>query len=550
MAGPAGACAHGPGPGPHPAPASLAAAPKKVRVLLRHVFPEHEPLLGRSVGFTVKAVENPVHYLRVLEALERFAQGDELDDSITKHLLGRKLVARNEDAEEWWPSMWSGFQPLHMADDFHAPGISRPNASQLRVMQAAVGQPFSLIQGPPGTGKTATIANLVYFFRSEGLRVLLSAPSNVAVSNLCGRVSASGLDVLWMESEAREFVSSPYKHLTFLEKAKAAFPKARAILANRQRPSYHEDSKETYADTKYLQQLREYYLRNAAIVAATLSSSAAFANKYDVVIIDEATQSTDPEALVALLHGPSRVIMVGDHMQLGPVVMSDQAVAAGLNRSLFERLIRMGGKPLRLDIQYRMHPAISAFPAATFYEGTLQDGVTAAERHKPGLKFSWPDPRKPLMFYADTGTETTSWSKVSFLNRSEARKVIQVLGLFLQQGIKPEDIGVISPYDAQCQYIREALAQQDTQLARACKQVDVASVDSFQGSERDIIILSTVRSRSVGFLSDARRLNVAITRARFGLVIVGNVGLLSRVRQLARAWAWAWGGCACSLVEF
>lgn len=132
-----------------------------------------------------------------------------------------------------------------------------------------------------------------------------------------------------------------------------------------------------------------------------------------------------------MLKGTKHVILVGDHAQLGPVIMFKQTVMAGLNMSLFERLIRMGNRPLRLQIQYRMHPALSVFPSDTFYEGSLQNGVSATQRTMTSFDFPWPDPSKPMFFMHTTGNAELSGSGTSYLNRNEAVN-IEVIISYLQ----------------------------------------------------------------------------------------------------------------------
>ena len=138
------------------------------------------------------------------------------------------------------------------------------------------------------------------------------------------------------------------------------------------------------------------------------------------MLIDEATQACEPECILPMLKGTRNVILVGDHAQLGPVIMYKQTVTSGLNMSLFERLIRMGNRPLRLQYQYRMHPALSVFPSDTFYEGSLQNGVSSSQRTISDFDFPWPNPEKPMFFLHTTGTSELSGSGTSYLNRNEA----------------------------------------------------------------------------------------------------------------------------------
>ena len=139
--------------------------------------------------------------------------------------------------------------------------------------------------------------------------------------------------------------------------------------------------------------------------------------KFRTVLIDEATQATEPECLIPLVMGSRQVILVGDHQQLGPVVMNKAAAKAGFSRSLFERMVTLRIRPIRLEVQYRMHPCLSAFPSDYFYEGSLQNGVTANERLRPRVEFPWPVPERPMMFYSTIGQEEIAASGTSYLNR-------------------------------------------------------------------------------------------------------------------------------------
>ncbi|KAF2596070.1 hypothetical protein F2Q68_00010989 [Brassica cretica] len=204
---------------------------------------------------------------------------------------------------------------------------------------------------------------------------------------------------------------------------------------------------------------------------------------------------------------------------------------AGLAQSLFERLVLLGIKPIRLQVQYRMHPALSEFPSNSFYEGTLQNGVTVNERLTTGIDFPWPVPNRPMFFYVQLGQEEISASGTSYLNRTEAANVEKLVTAFLKSGVVPSQIGVITPYEGQRAYIVNYMARNGSLRQQLYKEIEVASVDSFQGREKDYIILSCVRSnehQGIGFLNDPRRLNVALTRARYGIVILGNPKVLSK----------------------
>src|ERR1700761_7813539 len=235
--------------------------------------------------------------------------------------------------------------------------------------------------------------------------------------------------------------------------------------------------------------------------------------------------------MIPLVLGCKQVVLVGDHQQLGPVIMNKKAAKAGLSTSLFERLVHLGTVPIRLQVQYRMHPCLSEFPSNMFYDGSLQNGVTANQRLRRDIDFPWPVSDNPMMFWSNLGNEEISASGTSYLNRTEASNVEKIVTRFFKAGVKPDDIGIITPYEGQRSYIVSSMQATGTFKKELYKEIEVASVDAFQGREKDFIILSCVRSndhQGIGFLSDPRRLNVALTRAQYGLVILGNPKVLSK----------------------
>lgn len=223
---------------------------------------------------------------------------------------------------------------------------------------------------------------------------------------------------------------------------------------------------------------------------------------------------------------------MNSHQQRGPVILNKKAARAGLHQSLFERFVMLGVRPFRLQVQYRMHPALAEFPSNMFYDGSLQNGVTTVERIRKDVPFPWPDYEVPMFFYSNLGQEEISASGTSYLNRTEAANVEKIVTRFLKVGILPQQIGVITPYEGQRSYVVQYMKINGTAGKEKYEAIEVASVDAFQGREKDYIILSCVRSsehQGIGFLNDPRRLNVALTRAKYGIVILGNPRVLSRV---------------------
>ncbi|CAM9767578.1 unnamed protein product, partial [Choristocarpus tenellus] len=164
--------------------------------------------------------------------------------------------------------------------------------------------------------------------------------------------------------------------------------------------------------------------------------------RFRQVLIDEATQAMEAECLIPIVLGAKQLVLVGDHCQLGPVVLCKKSAKAGLTQSLFERLVLLGIRPVRLQVQYRMHPCLSEWPSNMFYEGTLQNGVTEGERTMSQIEFPWPMPSKPMFFLMSSGVEEISSSGTSYLNRTEAAVVEKCVTRFLKNGLIPEQIGV------------------------------------------------------------------------------------------------------------
>ncbi|KAI3453443.1 hypothetical protein Pfo_010106 [Paulownia fortunei] len=476
-------------------------------------------------GFSVDFVWKSTSFDRMQGAMKTFAVDEtSVSGYIYHHLLGHEVemqMVRNT-----------------LPRRFGAPGLPELNASQVFAVKSVLQKPISLIQGPPGTGKTVTSAAIVYHMAKQGQgQVLVCAPSNVAVDQLAEKISATGLKVVRLCAKSREAVSSPVEHLTLHYQVRHLDTSEKSELHKLQQLKDEQGELSSSDEKKYkaLKRATEREISQSADVICCTCVGAGdprLANfRFRQVLIDESTQATEPECLIPLVLGAKQVILVGDHCQLGPVIMCKKAARAGLAQSLFERLVLLGVKPIRLQVQYRMHPALSEFPSNSFYEGTLQNGVTINERQSPGIDFPWPVPNRPMFFYVQMGQEEISASGTSYLNRTEAANVEKIVTTFLKSGVVPSQIGVITPYEGQRAYIVNYMSRNGALRQQLYKEIEVASVDSFQGREKDYIILSCVRSnehQGIGFLNDPRRLNVALTRARYGIVILGNPKVLSK----------------------
>ncbi|GAB7340471.1 hypothetical protein MBLNU457_6897t1 [Dothideomycetes sp. NU457] len=419
---------------------------------------------------------------------------------------------------------------------FSVPGLPELNGSQINAVKSVLQKPLSLIQGPPGTGKTVTSATVIYHLaKINGGQVLVCAPSNVAVDQLCERIHRTGLKTVRVTAKSREDVESPVGFLSLHEQVRMNDTNVELNKLNQLKSELGELSSQDEKKYKSLVRNAEReILSNADVICCTCvgAGDPRLAKlKFRTVLIDESTQSAEPECMIPLVLGCKQVVLVGDHQQLGPVIMNKKAAKAGLNQSLFERLVILGCAPIRLQVQYRMHPCLSEFPSNMFYEGSLQNGVTMQQRLRRDVDFPWPVVDSPMMFWSNLGNEEISASGTSYLNRTEAQNVEKIVTRFFKAGVQPLDIGVITPYEGQRSYVVSSMQASGTFKKDYYKDVEVASVDAFQGREKDFIILSCVRSndhQGIGFLSDPRRLNVALTRAKYGLVILGNPKVLSK----------------------
>jgi len=306
-------------------------------------------------------------------------------------------------------------------------------------------------------------------------------------------------------------------------------------------------------------QVERQVLERAEVVASTLigagmetllklsrrkaAAAAAAEPFFDAIIVDEATQACELSMQVLLQHNARLLCLVGDHKQLPPTVISPTAAKLGLGRSLFERLLQCGYDRAMLRVQYRMHPAIASFPALHFYDGELSDGVLAAQRTPPA-SFPWPRQDFPVALVHVAGCEQNEGElgRTSKFNQAEAEAVQVVLDALSgrgNHGVEAAQVGVVTPYKGQERLLSSTLRGAHGRPSTA----EVATIDSFQGREKEVIVLSCVRANAagkLGFLADTRRMNVALTRAKRGLIVLGHPPTLE---QKGTVWssfcAWA-----------
>ena len=407
----------------------------------------------------------------------------------------------------------------------------------------------ALIHGPPGTGKTTTVVELIRRAVRRGEKVLACAPSNLAVDNIFERLLAVGeravrlghparvlpelrahtLDLLVDDHSDVRLARKLVKEAMGLFRQAGRYTRARPAPGARQEA--RQEARNLLADARRLEaQAVEHILDTADVLCATttgLDSELVGTRQFGLAVIDEACQSTEPGCWIPLLRC-QRVVLAGDHCQLPPTVVSQEAAAAGFGVSLFERLMAQFGPQVarRLAVQYRMHRAIMDFSSQEFYEGDLEADAAVSEHllaDLPGV-LATPLTRSPVEFIDTAGAdfdEEVEPDGESRLNRQEAALVCRKAQELLDAGVAAGDIAVIAPYAAQVRLLREQLSVPG---------LEIDSVDGFQGREKEAVMISLVRSNAkgeIGFLGDVRRMNVAMTRARRKLLVVGDSATLS-----------------------
>lgn len=427
------------------------------------------------------------------------------------------------------------------------PGV---NAAQREAIeQALAARDVALIHGPPGTGKTTTVVELIRQAVARGAKVLACAPSNLAVDNVFERLLAADVEAVRLGHPARVLPELRSHTLDVLvdehhdvrvarklvKDAWALFRKAgrytRAKPVPGAKQQMRQEARELLADARRLEALAlKQILDTADVLCATLTAldDELLGNRqFDLVVIDEACQCTEPACWTAIGRG-AKLVLAGDHCQLPPTILSDAAAAQGFGVSLFERLMqnRAADWSRLLTVQYRMHRAIMGFSSAEFYDQALLADPAVAMHLLCELPDVQPSPLTtgPLEFIDTAGSncdEEPEPDGESRLNRGEAALVERKVQQLLADGIRPGDIAVITPYAAQARLMRERLG---------IAGLEVDSVDGFQGREKEAVVISLVRSNregEIGFLEDVRRMNVALTRARRKLLVIGDSATLA-----------------------
>lgn len=413
---------------------------------------------------------------------------------------------------------------------------------------------LAIIHGPPGTGKTTTLVEFMRRVVMRGDKLLACAPSNMGVDNMLDRLVARGVRAVRLGHPAR--VSAALREHTLdylvenhpdqkvadklLREAEKLFRKAgkytRAKPMRGEKQAIRAEAKQLTAEARRIEERIESHLLNEAeVICATLTGldDRILADReFDWVCIDEAAQATEPPTWIPLPRA-ERLVLAGDHCQLPATVVSPEAAAEGFNESLMERLLKANAERQNADtpwsrmlsVQYRMHEQIMGFSSREFYTGKLTADPSAAGRLLSDLPnvASNDLTTTPLEFIDTAGAgfdETAAADGESRFNEQEARLVARKVRRLIEAGVEPKQIAVIAPYAAQVRFLRGLLEDVDA---------EIDSVDGFQGREKEAVIVSLVRSNEtgeIGFLSDVRRMNVALTRAKRKLIVVGDSATL------------------------
>ncbi|THY15768.1 DNA helicase [Aureobasidium pullulans] len=471
-------------------------------------------------------------------------------------------------------------QPRDMAKDLEWMDPSLNDSQKEAIKFALASSEVALIHGPPGTGKTHTLIELIRQCLKQGLRLLVCGPSNISVDNIVERLAPHKVPMVRLGHPARLLPGVLNHSLDILTRTSDAAALVKDIRnemddkqASIRKTRNGRERKAIYGEIKELR--KEYrqreakcvdgLVRESKVVLATLHGAGGFHLKnqhFDIVVVDEASQALEAQCWVPLLSsGASKLILAGDHLQLPPTIKSSNSKSTkhkpkegpddvNLETTLFDRMLELYGDDIKrmLTIQYRMHEKINAFPSAALYESKLMAAESVKARLLKDLPYDveeTEDTNEPVVFWDTQGgdfaekteDDEAPKSKSSLLGESksnelEAAIVKKHVQSLVDAGVKPEDIAVVTPYNGQLAVLSQLLKERFIGI-------ELGSIDGFQGREKEAVVVSLVRSNAeheVGFLAERRRLNVAMTRPKRHLCIVGDSETVGRGSKFLKSW--------------
>ena len=418
------------------------------------------------------------------------------------------------------------------------------NESQKSAVRFALSaRDIAIIHGPPGTGKTTTVVELIVQAIQQGFKVLACAPTNTAVDNMLERLIEHSptvvrlghparvnqalqdhtLDGLVEQSDEMAIIKSMRREADDLFRRADRY--TRAQPARGEKAEMRREARQLLGHAKLLEKRTvDSFLEKADVICTTTTLNASLLGdrRFDIVVIDEACQSIEPGCWIPLLRC-DRLVLAGDHCQLPPTILSHQAAEAGLKTSLMERLVHHYGDQVTrmLNVQYRMHQRIMDFSAQQFYDGQLSSDAAVASHLLHDLPEIEPAAltQHPILFIDTAGAgweEEVEPDSLSKMNPREAKLLLRFTDELIGLGLDPKQIAVIAPYAAQARLLRQQ---------NRWENLEIDTVDGFQGREKEAVLISLVRSNArgeIGFLAEARRMNVALTRAKRKLIVIGD----------------------------
>ena len=504
-----------------------------------NIFTEELPDWCRDGKLGIELLFDNNNYDEMFGALKQAAKLSEnaVDDRLVQILTGKK-------------------SPLFFPESIALPAAGLNTSQQAAVAKIISAQDLAIVHGPPGTGKTTTLVQAIsQVVKLQKQQVLVVAPSNTAVDLLSEKLSQQGLNVIRIGNPVRvsdklmdltldsQMALHPYMKESKRLKKQAAEFKNMGHKYKRSFGKAERDQRKALFDEankimKEVAKTEEFIINDLVTKAQVITATLAGANHYTIrnlqfntVFIDEAGQALEPTCWIPILKA-QKVILAGDHCQLSPTIKSTEAARKGLSTTLIEKCIALYPEAVTLlDEQYRMNDAIMGYSSAVFYGNELKAHQSVASR----LLFPGDKP----MLFIDTagcafdekpaGTSVANPEEAAFLFR-----YLENLAKIVVENDPSSDfpsVAVISPYSEQVRLLKEQMINTSA-LHPYSNNISVNTIDSFQGQERDIVLISLTRSNPegiIGFLSDIRRMNVAMTRARKKLVIIGDSATLSRL---------------------